>query len=63
VYFLLIAAPDQGETIIVRPREGSCSVFGIYVFIHNAHVSLHFFDGMNYLVADGENSLRQGRVR
>jgi hypothetical protein len=37
-------------------------VFYIYVFIHITHVILHCSDGMTYLVADGVNSLRQGRI-
>jgi hypothetical protein len=41
VSVFLTAAPDRGETIIVRPHE--MFSFCIYVFVHNAHVSLHFF--------------------
>jgi hypothetical protein len=40
----------------VKDHVHISSVFYIYVFIHIAHVSLHFSDGTIYLVADGENS-------
>jgi hypothetical protein len=40
------AAPDRGETILVGPREGIMfrfqQFFCISVFIHIAHVSLHY---------------------
>jgi hypothetical protein len=35
-------------------------VFCIYVFVHNAHVSLYFSDGMNYLVVDGTTRTGKG---
>jgi hypothetical protein len=37
--------------------------FRISVLLHIAHVILHFSNGMNHIVADGVNSIRQGRVR
>jgi hypothetical protein len=64
--FFRATAPDQGKTIVVRPHDGPCSdfisFFCIYVFIYIAHVILHNSDGVNYLVVDGANSLRKGRV-
>jgi hypothetical protein len=37
--------------------------FFLYLCIYAYHSSvLHYFDRMNYLVADGANSLRKGRV-
>jgi hypothetical protein len=58
-----VATLYQGDTIVVRPCDGPClDYFCIYVFIYIAHVVLYYLDGMNYLVADGVNSLRKGHV-
>jgi hypothetical protein len=37
-------------------------IFSIGVILHVSHVILHLSDGMNYLVADSVNSLREGYV-
>jgi hypothetical protein len=66
VLFFLTAALDRGETILVRPREGSCSYFiSFSAFIYSYILLMSSYtvsDGMNYIVVDGVNSLRQGRV-
>jgi hypothetical protein len=65
VSFSLTAAPNRGETAIVnlvKAYDQISSIISFYVFLHVSHVVLHLSDGMNYLVPDGENSLRQGRV-
>jgi hypothetical protein len=65
VSFSLNAAPDRGETVIVnlvKAYDQISSVFSLYVLIHIAHAVSHFSDGMNYLVTDGANLLRQGSV-
>jgi hypothetical protein len=65
VSFFLNAAPDRGETIIVnlvKAYDQFSSISSLYVIIHVSLVILHVSDAMNYLVADGVNSLRQGCV-
>jgi uncharacterized membrane protein AbrB (regulator of aidB expression) len=66
VSFFLTAAPDRGKTAIVNLAKAYgqiLSIISFYVFLHVSHVVLHLSNVMNYLVADGANSLRQGRVR
>jgi hypothetical protein len=67
VSFFLNAAPDRGETVIVnlvKAYDQISSIFSLYVILHVFPV-ISFYtpsDGMNYLVADGVNLLRQGHV-
>jgi hypothetical protein len=66
VSFFLTAAPDRGETAIVnlvKAYDQISSIISFYLFQHVSHVVLTLSDGMNYLVVDGANSLRQGHVR
>jgi succinate dehydrogenase/fumarate reductase cytochrome b subunit len=48
---------------LVQAYDQVSSTLSLYVIIHIAPVVLHFSNGMYYFVADGANSLRQGRVR
>jgi hypothetical protein len=62
VSFFLTAAPDRGKTSLVRPREWSYSdfIYFPHLYIHTYCSSvLQYFDGANYLVVDGANSLWQ----
>jgi hypothetical protein len=63
VSFFLIA--NRGETVIVnlvKAYDQISSAFCLCVIIHVSHVVLCVSDGMNYLLADGANSLRKGCV-
>jgi hypothetical protein len=65
VPFFLNAALDRGNTVIVNLVKAYGLISGISslcVILQISHVILHLPDGMIYLVADGANSLRQGRV-
>jgi hypothetical protein len=61
VLFFLTTAPDRGETILVRPHEGSYSDFiSFSVFLYSYILLMSVYtvsDGMNYTVADGANFL------
>jgi hypothetical protein len=65
VSFFLIAALDRGKTIVVRPVRDHVQILSIFlhlcIHVYRSSV-LHYFDGMNYLVVDGANSLRKGCV-
>jgi hypothetical protein len=64
VLFFLTAAPNRGNTNLVRPREGSCSdfiSFSSFMYSYKLLMSIYAIsDVMVYIVADGANSLRQG---
>jgi hypothetical protein len=66
VSFFLTTAPDRGKTILVRPREGSCSdfiSFSTFMYSYKLLMSIYAVsDVMVYIVVDGANSLRQWRV-
>jgi hypothetical protein len=60
---LILIEAKLSKLNLVKDYVHISSVFCSYEIIHISHVILHFSDGMNNLVADGVNSLRQGHVR
>jgi hypothetical protein len=65
VLFFCTASPDRVETVLVRSVMHHVQISSVFLHlcIHTyCSCVLHYSDGMNYLVADGVNSLRKGHV-